>query len=325
MQASRVPSHQHSSHLRIVHQGFLHVSNDITHILGNKCIAYIFPQHLETGGVEPLQNSRRQRVKLHLHFSLISSEYHLCILNDIHVRSPVHSPLNALAQWTLDDEMSMSGGTSSSSSSSSPPNPTVRNSWLQLQTSWSYLYAATPRGRYDDDNNNPIRSLASACYRRAQSLIPVLQNLRGVAQNHEFFQRDNYSVLVQARRGLVQDMEDLYRRQPSLAAVHRQQYSSSATAAAHSQYPSTTTSNATMKPLDVILEGALLSLGRCLDLVRPAGLLTGSVPAHDFRMAVGLLEQTVAQISAACDPDRPLPASEWGVLVSQSTGASREA
>ena len=155
MQASRVPSHQHSSHLRIVHQGFLHVSNDITHILGNKCIAYIFPQLLETGGVEPLQNSRRQRVKLHLHFSLISSEYHLCILNDIHVRSPVHSPLNALAQWALDDEMSMSGGISSSSS---PPIPTVHNSWLQqLRTSWSYLYAATPRGRYDEINISMIK------------------------------------------------------------------------------------------------------------------------------------------------------------------------
>jgi hypothetical protein len=80
-----------------------------------------------------------------------------------------------------------------------------------------------------------------------------------------------------------------------------------------------------MKPLDIILEGALLSLGLCLALLRPAGLLTGSVSAHDFRMAVGLLEQTVAQISATCDPDRPLPVSEWGVLVTHSTGASPDA
>lgn len=261
------------------------------------------------------KNSRRQRVKLHVHFALISSEYHLCILNDIHVRSPVNSPLKALERWSL-DEASM-GGTSSSST----PQPSLHSSWLQLETSWTYLYAAGPHRSPTvpgDDEDNPIGSLAWACYRRAQSLIPVLQNLRGVAQNLEFFQRDNYNVLVQARRGLVQDMEELYQRQPSLAAVHHQQLPSVTTTTTSQQPQCPSTTITVMKPMDVILEGALLSLGRCLDLVRPAGLLTGSVSAHDFRLAEGLLEQTVAQISAACDPDRPLPASEWGVLFSNS-------
>jgi len=130
--------------------------------------------------------------------------------------------------------------------------------------------------------------------------------LRGVAANHEFFQRDNYRVLVQARRSLVRDMEHLYQQQPSLAAVRRTKLPSGGgggSAAVHH------------KPMDVVLEGALLSLGRCLDLVRPAGLLTGSVPAQDFRLAFQLLEQTVAQISQGCDPDRPLPAADWGLLL----------
>jgi len=122
---------------------------------------------------------------------------------------------------------------------------------------------------------------------------------------------------VQARRSLVQDMEELYQRQPSLAAVHQQTmplFRDDDDDDNDHEESGGQPSTANNKPLDVVLEGALLSLGRCLDLVRPAGLLTGSVPAQDFAMAIALLEQTVSQISAACDPDRPLPASEWGVL-----------
>ena len=135
----------------------------------------------------------------------------------------------------------------------------------------------------------------------------VLENLRGVAANHEFFQRDNYRVLVQARRSLVRDMEHLYQQQPSLAAVRRTKLPSGGGGGG--------SGTVHHKPMDVVLEGALLSLGRCLDLVRPAGLLTGPVRAQDFRLAFQLLEQTVAQISEGCDPDRPLPAADWGLLL----------
>ena len=140
-----------------------------------------------------------------------------------------------------------------------------------------------------------------------------MQNLRGVVANTEFFQRDNYRVLVQARRSLVSGMELLYQQQPSLAAIHKivtpLQSSHNIPTASQTivgEEVAYMISKSNGKPLDIVLEGALLSLGRCLDLVRPAGLLTGSVPAHDFKLALMVLDQAVTQISIACDPDRPL-------------------
>lgn len=199
--------------------------------------------------------------KLHVQFSLISSEYHLCQLHDIHARSPGQSKLRALENWG------------------------------RVQTSWSYLYATTARVA----SSVPALAFRGKSYQTVQELVPVLLNLRGVVSDREFFQRDNYRVLVSARRSLVTDMEGLYRRQPSLQAVHQLMSGDS-------------------KPLDVVMESALLSLGRCLDLVRPAGLLTATVPAGDWKRALSTLEQAVHQISQACDPDQPLDPAEWGSM-----------
>lgn len=66
---------------------------------------------------------------------------------------------------------------------------------------------------------------------------------------------------------------------------------------------------------DVALESALLSLGRCVDLVRPAGMLSDkSVSREDWKEALTHLEHFMDLIESACDPDIPLPASEWGNL-----------
>jgi hypothetical protein len=199
--------------------------------------------------------------KLHIQFSLISSEYHLCQLHDIHARSPGQSKLS------------------------------VFENWGRVETSWSYLYATTARVTSD----HPALAFCGKSFQTVQELVPVLLNLRGVVDDREFFQRDNYRVLVAARRSLVTDMEGLYRRQPSLQAVHQ-------------------LLSGDNKPLDVTMESALLSLGRCLDLVRPAGLLTETVSAGDWIMALSLLEQAVSQISQACDPDQPLDPAEWGSM-----------
>jgi hypothetical protein len=199
--------------------------------------------------------------KLHIQFSLISSEYHLCQLHDIHARSPGRSKLSVLENWG------------------------------RVETSWSYVYATTARVTSD----HPALAFCGKSYQTVQELVPVLLNLRGVVDDREFFQRDNYRVLVAARRSLVTDMEGLYRRQPSLQAVHQLLSGDS-------------------KPLDVIMESALLSLGRCLDLVRPAGLLTETVSAGEWIMALSLLEQAVSQISQACDPDQPLDPAGWGSM-----------
>lgn len=218
--------------------------------------------------------TRLPRKRLHIRFSLISSEYELCQLNDIHTRSPSQSPLRVLNTNLL---------------------PT---SWVK--TSWTYHYTTTATAFSD-----PVRSFAAKTYKTAQDLVPVLKNLRGVVDNREFFQRDNYRVLVAARRSLVSDMENMYHKQPSLQSVK--------------QVCFTSTEN---KPLDVVLEGALLGLGRCLDLVRPAGLLTGSVPRDEFRRALHSLQQAYYLLDRACDPDEPLDPAEWGNLGRGSGGSS---
>lgn len=66
---------------------------------------------------------------------------------------------------------------------------------------------------------------------------------------------------------------------------------------------------------DVALESALLSLGRCADLVRPAGRLTSqSVSSEEWSDALQQLEHFLDLMETACDPDRPLPADQWGIL-----------
>ena len=59
---------------------------------------------------------------------------------------------------------------------------------------------------------------------------------------------------------------------------------------------------------------ALLSLGRCIDLVKPAGLLVSSVPAAMWSKALFHLEESMSRIKTVCDPDQPLDAAQWGRL-----------
>ena len=56
----------------------------------------------------------------------------------------------------------------------------------------------------------------------------------------------------------------------------------------------------------MILESALLSLGCCVDLVRPAGLLVSVVSSKNWRKALRALQHSLDEIRSVCDPDRPL-------------------
>jgi hypothetical protein len=264
------------------------------------------------------QQQFHRRWKLHVQCAIISSDYHLCILNDIHVRSPGQSFLRALDRWSFSSVMK---NLSSAYRNADDFQPSSYYSGIQLESSWIYMYATianirllksslscvgiepfTEKGK-ESDSDFELSFFMASCYHRAQELIPVLHNLRGVVANTEFFQRDNYRVLVQARRCLVAGMERLYQQQPSLSAVHKVLSSHNVS---KQMRDCDLMNNRRGTPLDVVLEGALLSLGRCLDLVRPAGLLTGSVPSHDFKLALMILDQAVSLISIACDPDQPL-------------------
>jgi len=207
--------------------------------------------------------------RLRIHMSIISADYHICQLHDLQMRSPLQSPLRVLhaSEWERP---------------SAQDNPKH-----VLDTQWSYVYATT--GPALATNN--VQGFLQRCYRISQELRPVVVNLRGIVNIHEFFQKENYFVLVSARRSLVTEMESIYQVQPSLKEVQH-----------------ILATDGKDRPLDLVLESALLSLGRCLDLVRPAGLLTGSVPADDWKLALSLLDDAVSQIALKCNPDRPLDA-----------------
>ena len=65
----------------------------------------------------------------------------------------------------------------------------------------------------------------------------------------------------------------------------------------------------------VVLESALLNLGRCIDLVKPAGLLVSSVPANTWSRALDALQKSINHIQTVCDPDKPLEPTEWGKML----------
>jgi len=70
----------------------------------------------------------------------------------------------------------------------------------------------------------------------------------------------------------------------------------------------------------VVLESALLNLGRCIDLVKPAGLLVSSVPANTWSRALDALQKSMNHIQTVCDPDQPLDPTQWGKLFDEEEG-----
>jgi hypothetical protein len=339
-------------------------------------------------GTTPLTTTRRNKPrKLQIHFSLVSSEYQLCQLNDIHIRSPNQSALRALRTLARASGVSspqvepptwsFHGVTSWLSPPSVPPTAADKMSSRGRDGT-----QPQPQQLRHTHHYPPLRAFCAKTYKTAQDMVPVLYNLRGVVDHREFFQRDNYRALVAARRSLIADMERMYHLQPGLQSVHHPAPTSSSSATSTSSdkpsvssslsqpassnassgwSPSSsllaegdsasspvspvtshspngrqshlapqlrgagaggllegsaggglaTTANSSSKPLDVVLESALLSLGRCLDLLRPAGLLTGSVPMEDYKRALTSLQQAYYLLDRACDPDEPLPVEDW--------------
>eukprot|EP00804_Cyclotella_cryptica_P003110 CCRYP_006095-RA/>CCRYP_006095-RA protein AED:0.27 eAED:0.59 QI:356/0/0.5/1/0/0/2/0/103 len=66
--------------------------------------------------------------------------------------------------------------------------------------------------------------------------------------------------------------------------------------------------------IKVVLETALLNLGRRIDLVKPVGLLVSSVPGSTWSRALDALQKSMNQIQAVCDRDQPLELRGWGKL-----------
>ena len=95
------------------------------------------------------------RKKIHMHWTMFSTEYHLCNLNDIHQRSPRQSPLNTMLQ-DFDHVIRDSRGI-------------VKNTWCFRYSTYPYLYSP-----------NDLTVFLGKCYLLAQGLQPLLINLRGL-------------------------------------------------------------------------------------------------------------------------------------------------
>ena len=109
------------------------------------------------------------RKKIHIHWKLFSTEYHLCNLNDIHIRSPRQSPLARLMhdlEHAVNSEDYQRG---------------------IVQTTWSFHYSIYPYV-VSSDKPKMKEAFLGKCYLMAQSLVPLLVNLKGVAENVSSFQ-----------------------------------------------------------------------------------------------------------------------------------------
>ena len=95
------------------------------------------------------------RKKIRIHITLISTDYHLCSMNDIHLRSPRQSPLNTLQVQV--------GATRKGI----------------VDTTWSFRYSSYP---YVYAKDEAVAFLGN-CYLLSQDLLPLLVNLKGVVDN----------------------------------------------------------------------------------------------------------------------------------------------
>jgi hypothetical protein len=233
-----------------------------------------------------------------VHFTLVSTEYHLCNMNDVHHRSPEQSLLKEMENMGrefLDRPRTSFERTNSVRGGGGGGNAV---SGL-VKTSWSFQYATYP---YIYAKNDLVAFLGK-CYLLAEELVPLLVNMKAVVDQKEFFQRDNYLILASIRRSLVEEIE----------ALHKPSHSRKKTL--NNELRRLKDMYGNERDVISILEGALLSLGRCVDLVKPAGLHTGSVSKDDWKKALKALEHSMSEIRSYCDPDRPLMPSEWGKLV----------
>jgi hypothetical protein len=134
--------------------------------------------------------------RVDIHFTLISTEYHLCNLNDVHHRSPGKSFLQPLVslrglvgsdRWVNKDELEAMDPSYSSSvhvSSNTAPllSESDRASFAGIEnsvdTSWSFQYGTYPFLHGKEDS---IVFLGQ-CYLLGEELTPLLVNMKGVVE-----------------------------------------------------------------------------------------------------------------------------------------------
>ena len=272
-------------------------------------------------------------------------------MNDIHQRSPrygLFTPILDLERLYNKPKNNYnqfySGATAATSSTTTAAQQQVDNDNLNnifqgitLDSSWSYSYSTYPytsssssniiihNNKNDNDNNIndydatkiTIIDFLSKCYNLGQELTPILVNMRGVVDKTEFFQRDNFLVLSTIRRLLVKHIEEIYNIQQQQRTLPNYNNNYGFLDSLNTYASETLTLKHNNKNdiiiVDVMecLESALLLLGRCTDIVRPAGLLVTYTDNNSWIKALKDLEQCMNLIYSICDPDRPLVRKDW--------------
>ncbi len=254
------------------------------------------PQWLEVSPMTTALDTRDMKT-IDVHFTLVSTEYHLCNINDVHHRSPGQSLLLGIEYMNGIFHQHKHCISDSQQYQDKLSKKELAQGIVKI--SWSFQYATYPYIYAKDDS---IVFLGK-CFLLGEELEPLVVNMKAVVEQTEFFQRDNYLMLASIRRSLVEQIE----------ALHKPSRSRKKTL--NTELRRIKDIYGMERDVITILEGALLSLGRCVDLVKPAGLHEGSVSKEDWRKALKALEHSMNEISSFCDPDRPLMPSEWGKLV----------
>ncbi len=228
---------------------------------------------------------------VNVHFTLVSTEYHLCNLNDVHARSPRKSFLQPLVSmrglvgssggtndnkaWVDDNQISYGDNDGSGRSNFGG----IEN---KVDTTWNFQYSTYPFLHGEED----AVVFLGRCFLLGEELTPLLLNMRGVVEKTEFFQRDNYLLLSSIRRSFVSIVEALYTDKGQEIRAGVINYFENGRSGGGRNHRFTRED----VQIIVVLESALLNLGRCLDLVKPAGLLVSSVPATTWSKALFNLE-----------------------------------
>ena len=121
---------------------------------------------------------REPRKKVHIHMTVFSTDYQLCQLYDIHTRSPRKSPFQTLRV------IPRRGGI--------------------VDTGFSFQYASYP---YTQSlSEDPSVAFLGNCYKLAQTVVPLLVNIQGVAEyvsTYIWYSTHYYFFLARQRLGLI--------------------------------------------------------------------------------------------------------------------------
>mmetsp|Transcript_27724 Transcript_27724/g.83111 ORF Transcript_27724/g.83111 Transcript_27724/m.83111 type:complete len:481 (-) Transcript_27724:20-1462(-) len=184
-------------------------------------------------------------------------------------------------------------------------------------TTWSMEKVAYPPGLLVAGEGAFAAAFLAQTHVIFDSLVPLLHNMHAIVNREEFLAREYYDDLLIAKRRVA---EQLHLVDSPMRPATLKLRTMSTTA------PAELAAGAGLGDDDALVDEAveriLHSLSELERLVRPAATRQDFLDEAEWRAAYALLQKAISEARAATDPDRPLPASEWGRLVDQDEAVS---